>query len=190
MIGICGGIGAGKSVVSRLLRCKGYEVYDCDFEAKRLMDTSEAMIAGMRARWGDAIYDERAGLDRREISRRVFADQDELDFLNSLVHGEVRRDLQVRNPQFVESAILFTSNLYLSCDEIWEVAASEATRISRVMMRSSLTEDQVRARIETQRGEREALYEACSRIGIPVRIIHNEGNQSVMEQTDQYLRNI
>ena len=50
MIGICGGIGSGKSVVSRILRLRGDAVYDCDLEAKRIMDSSEEVLTALNVR--------------------------------------------------------------------------------------------------------------------------------------------
>ena len=49
IVGITGGIGSGKSVVSRILRLKGYEVYDCDSQAKSMMDSSERILSGIRS---------------------------------------------------------------------------------------------------------------------------------------------
>ena len=54
LVGITGGIGAGKSVVSRILRLKGYQVYDCDSRAKELMSGSEELIAALRERFGES----------------------------------------------------------------------------------------------------------------------------------------
>ena len=55
MIGICGGIGSGKSVVSRILRLRGDAVYDCDLEAKRIMDSSEEVLTALNGRYGDDV---------------------------------------------------------------------------------------------------------------------------------------
>ncbi len=55
MIGICGGIGSGKSVVSRVLRLRGEHVYDCDLEAKRIMDSSEEVLDALHERYGDVV---------------------------------------------------------------------------------------------------------------------------------------
>ena len=55
LIGLTGGIGTGKSTVARILRLRGYEVYDCDLEAKRLMDESTEVRRSLRDRWGEEI---------------------------------------------------------------------------------------------------------------------------------------
>ena len=56
IVGITGGIGSGKSVVSRILRLKGYEVYDCDSQAKSMMDSSERILSGIRSFFGDEAF--------------------------------------------------------------------------------------------------------------------------------------
>lgn len=55
LIGICGGIGSGKSVISRVLRLRGEAVYDCDLEARRIMDTSEEVLRLLHERYGEEV---------------------------------------------------------------------------------------------------------------------------------------
>lgn len=159
LIGLTGGIGTGKSTVARILRLRGYEVYDCDLEAKRLMDESTEVRRSLRDRWGEEIYSARGELDRRKVAQYVFADRREKAWLDSLVHGLVRDDVKRwadthtdyrHDTVFVESAILFTSGLADMCQEVWEVTASLDTRVERVMKRSGLTREQAMARIEAQ----------------------------------------
>lgn len=162
LIGLTGGIGTGKSTVARILRLRGYEVYDCDLEAKRLMDESLEVRRSLRDRWGEEIYNARGELDRRKVAQYVFADRREKAWLDSLVHGLVRDDVKrwaathtdySHDTVFVESAILFTSGLADMCQEVWEVTAPLNTRVERVMKRSGLTREQALARIDAQREE-------------------------------------
>lgn len=162
LIGLTGGIGTGKSTVARILRLRGYEVYDCDLEAKRLMDGSDYVRHSLRDRWGDDIYSTEGELDRYKVAEYVFTDRIEKEWLDSLVHGLVRDDLKMwidthsgysHDTVFVESAILFSSGLSDMCQEVWEVAAPLDIRVERVMKRSGLTGEQALARIEAQREE-------------------------------------
>lgn len=159
LIGLAGGIGTGKSTVARILRLRGYDVYDCDLEAKRLMDESDYVRRSLRDRWGEEIYSARGELDRRKVAQYVFADRREKAWLDSLVHGLVRHDVKrwadthtdySLDMVFVESAILFTSGLADMCQEVWEVTAPLDIRVDRVMKRSSLTRELAIARIEAQ----------------------------------------
>ncbi len=162
LIGLSGGIGTGKSTVARILRLRGYEVYDCDLEAKRLMDESQEVRHSLRDRWGEEIYSAEGELDRRKVAEYVFDDRREKAWLDSLVHGLVRDDVKRwadthtdyrHDKVFVESAILFTSGLADMCQEVWEVTAPLDIRVERVMKRSGLTGEQALARIEAQREE-------------------------------------
>lgn len=162
LIGLTGGIGTGKSTVARILRLRGYEVYDCDLEAKRLMDESTEVRRSLRDRWGEEIYSAEGELDRCKVAGYVFADCREKAWLDSLVHGLVRDDVKrwaathtdySHDTVFVESAILFTSGLADMCQEVWEVTAPLNTRVERVMKRSGLTREQALARIDAQREE-------------------------------------
>ena len=180
MIGICGGIGSGKSVVSRILRLRGDAVYDCDLEAKRIMDSSDEVLTALNGRYGDDVCPAGGPICRPELSRRVFSSDEERLWLNSLVHRLIREDVERwhslcmaegRERCFVESAILASSGLAAMCGEIWLVTASEEVRVERVMQRDSLSEDAIRSRIRSQR-EEERLVMAS---GIPVRIIDNSG---------------
>lgn len=162
LIGLTGGIGTGKSTVARILRLRGYDVYDCDLEAKRLMDESTEVRRSLRDRWGEEIYIAEGELDRRKVAGYVFADRREKAWLDSLVHGLVRDDVKRwadthtdyrHDTVFVESAILFTSGLADMCQEVWEVTAPPDIRVERVMKRSGLTREQAMARIEAQKEE-------------------------------------
>jgi len=153
---ITGGIGAGKSVVSRILAAMGYEVYDSDREARRLMDADPGIHAALcrdidpRAVVGGRI-------DRALIASIVFADPAALARLNAIVHARVaddfrRRAAASRAPRiFIETAILDTCPpLHPLVDEIWEVTAPDRVRIARVRRRSGLTDAQILARIRSQ----------------------------------------
>ncbi len=189
MIGICGGIGSGKSVVSRILRLRGEKVYDCDLEAKRIMDSSDEILTALNERYGDAVCPPGGPICRPELARRVFASEDERLWLNSLVHSLVRIDVGVwhdvltldgQERCFVESAILASSGLAAMCDEIWMVTASEEIRIDRTKARDSLDEDAIRKRILSQQ-EEERLLKSSS---VPIRIIDNSGLRPLLPQLD------
>lgn len=154
LIAVTGGIGSGKSVVCRMLRCMGYAVYDCDSEARRLMDCSDEikrLIAGEICR--EAVLPD-GSIDRAALADAVFADAMLLERLNDAVHETVRRDLRRwcagRRLAFVETAILYQSSLDLMVDEVWDVDAPADIRIRRVMARNGLTPTQVEQRILSQ----------------------------------------
>lgn len=181
IIGLTGGIGAGKSMVSRILRLKGYPVYDCDSEAKHLMSESVEIIDQLCNRFGEECLNLDRTINREYISRRVFNNKDELEWLNALVHSEVRHDFKLWTEHkgdicFVESAILHTSHLDEVCDEIWLVDAPENIRIKRALSRGGISLENLTQRMEVQRKEFDELEKG------KIRIIKNYGDYSLLEQ--------
>ena len=192
IVGICGGIGSGKSVVSRILRLRGEAVYDCDLEAKRIMDSSGDVLMALNERYGDAVCPPNGPICRQELARCIFEDDGERLWLNSLVHRLVREDVARWHDSlveagtercFVESAILASSGLAEMCGEIWIVTAPEDVRIKRTMARDSLDENAIRKRIESQ-AEEERMAASS---GIPLRVIDNSGYTSLLQQISSSL---
>ncbi|MDE6008006.1 MAG: dephospho-CoA kinase, partial [Muribaculaceae bacterium] len=135
-IGITGGIGAGKSIVSRLLRLKGFTVYDCDSAARSLMEQDPEVRDALTKLLGQDAF--RANhLNRLFVAERIFGDKDLRERVNKVVHKAVREDFlrmteREKGTVFIESAIPVTGGLMPLMDEIWVVEADEATRIERV----------------------------------------------------------
>ena len=162
LIAITGGIGSGKSVVSRLVKVMGYEVYDCDSRAKALM-TEDSMVRQQLAEaFGEETYLNDGSLNRAHLSAAAFGDPTALSRLNAIVHPATATDLiswadeqadAGATVAFVETALLRTSGLDRVVDEVWHVTASDQVRIDRVMARSGLTADQVKERMAAQRDE-------------------------------------
>lgn len=156
LIAISGGIGSGKSVVSEMLRIMGYKVYDSDSRAKHLMDTSDLIKQRIAVEIGyEAVAN--SMIDRRKLAEMVFCDELKLERLNRIVHSAVRNDIvswcdenSNSNTLFVETAILYQSELDRMVDEVWEVCAPIDIRIQRVARRSGLSKEQTLARINAQ----------------------------------------
>lgn len=158
IIAITGGIGSGKSVVSRILRINGYHVYDSDSRAKALMDSRDDIHRRLVAEIHPQAV-QNGIIDRPLISKTVFSDSAKLQNLNHIVHTAVIEDLGIwvdhtpAQTVFVETAILYASGMNRTVDAEWRVQAPLETRIARVMARNGLTRAQVEARIQAQKSE-------------------------------------
>ncbi|MDE6297374.1 MAG: dephospho-CoA kinase [Muribaculaceae bacterium] len=199
IIGITGGIGAGKSVVSRILRLKGYEVYDCDWHARRIMENVEAVVSSLKERFGEECYLADGSLDRAFLAEKIFSDIEERMWVNELVHTAVREDITdwVKSietkylseslssgggvPVFIESAILHSSGLDILCTEIWIVDAPEEVRKERAMNRGGISETDLEKRISTQKREFEGLSNE------KIKVIDNSGAKALLTQIDSLL---
>lgn len=190
LVAVSGGIGSGKSVVCRILRCMGYPVYDCDTRAKQLMDASDEIRRVIRAEIASDAIDHKGGINRQCLAAAVFGNPCKLEILNRAVHGCVLGDLECwRREQegtaFVETAILYQSGLHRMVDEVWEVTAPETVRMRRVMRRNSMTEAQVVERIEAQR-----YQPSPEEMHTCVREIVNDGSSALLPQISRLLRGL
>lgn len=192
LIGVSGGIGSGKSAVCRICALQGIPVYDCDTRAKELMHTCSPLRESLIAEVGETVYDGPGGsLNKAMLSEHIFSSADKRERVEAIVHAAVREDIekwvrahaQVSGPLLIESAILHTSGLDKMVQHIWLVQAPQSVRIQRVMARSSLTPEQIQARINAQAGEYEALQ------GPHTSIIINDGNTPLTLQIEELLLN-
>ena len=155
MIGITGGIGSGKSRISRELIRRGYTVYDCDREAKRIIvENPEARKAIIRLLGAEAFDGER--YNTAYVAQKVFGHKELLEAINTIVHPAVKEDIAAKNPDFVESAILYEAGIDALCERIIVIDAPEDIRIERTIGRDykgEMTEvniNKVRARMRAQ----------------------------------------
>lgn len=188
VIAITGGIGSGKSVVSRIVEAMGYDVYDCDREAKMLMDASERIKHDISTRIAaECIRD--GAIDRAALAAIVFTDSGKLDTLNAIVHAAVREHLNgwighhpAGNTCFVETAILYQSGLDAMVDEVWEVDAPDELRIQRVMRRNNMSRDKVEDRLRAQNSY------VPTRLHNVRHLIDNDGDTAILPRIEELLR--
>jgi dephospho-CoA kinase len=167
-IGITGGIGSGKSLVTRIFACLGVAAYDADSRAKAVMTTDGILITAIRKEFGGLSYLNDGSLNREYLAQHVFKDAERLEVLNKLVHPRVGEDYsrwlaEHQSDKYVlkEAALLFESGSYRLLDQVIVVYAPEEIRIARVLQRDPhRSEDQVRAIIRNQMSEEEKVSRA------------------------------
>ncbi|MDR2458435.1 MAG: dephospho-CoA kinase [Clostridiales Family XIII bacterium] len=168
VIGITGGIGSGKSTVSRFLVKNFWTVLDADKIAKEVCSAGKPALKKIQNVFGEKsinIYEE---LDRRYISRIVFSDKDNLEKLNAIVHQyifeyidsrieiakqylrESKQKIKVLEKIFIDAPLLIESGLDKKCNEVWLITADRKKRIERAMSNYGLTKDEVIKRIDVQ----------------------------------------
>lgn len=153
VIGLTGGIGCGKTAAAACFAELGFNVVDADRLAHEVLDTP-ACVSRLRARWGDRCLTAEGRPDRRWIGAKVFAEPDELAFLEGLLHPEVARlrSLAVADSSrrhVVEIPLLFEKNLTTGFDLIVCVACSEETRRKRLLSKG-MNSDEIERRIRSQ----------------------------------------
>ena len=192
IVGITGGIGAGKSLVAEIFQHLGIPVYNADNRAKWLMVHDKELVEGIHRLFGSEAYLPDGSLNRKHLSATAFGQPELLNQLNQLVHPVTGRDFihwseqHGRDGHHVvakEAAILFESGAYQACDTVVTVYAPQAVRIRRVMDRDGVTQDEVLARIRRQWPEwkkiRRSLY-----------LVVNDGTHPLIPQVMEIVRQI
>jgi dephospho-CoA kinase len=163
LVGITGGIGAGKSIVSNIFAVLGAPVYDADSRAKWLMENDQDLVLKIKQRFGDESY-ENNKLNRIYLAAQVFTNQEQLQILNNLVHPAVATDFRdwshVQNTNYVikEAALLIESGSYKDLNTLIVVTAPENLRLSRIIARDShRTEKDVRNIMNQQLSDAERV---------------------------------
>ncbi|MBR1630982.1 MAG: dephospho-CoA kinase [Paludibacteraceae bacterium] len=186
LIGITGGIGSGKSTICAQLRKMGYEVYDTDAEARRIMNTSPEIRSQMVAVFGEEAY---VGdvLNRSYIAQIVFSDVSMLNRLNEITHPTVKADLKLWMSAhaeqvlcFVESALLYESELDSLCARTVFISAPVQIRVERAMMRDGVAEEKIRSRISRQMQDDVASRKSDY-------VLNNDGSESIEALTNRLL---
>ena len=188
-IGITGGIGSGKSYVSRLLTAHfGVPIYDCDREARRLMTTSATIRQQLTALIGTDAYQSDGSLNKPVIARYLFASADHADRLGSIVNPAVKADfLHWTDTQSLplvalESAILLDAALDDAIDTLLVVHAPFDLRLQRAVQRDGSTPEQVQQRMARQHDDDTLLAAADY-------VIYNDG-RPLLPQLEQILQNL
>lgn len=187
-IGITGGIGSGKSIVSRILQLMGYPVYSSDQRAKEIMHENQALIRSLKELFGEEAYLD-SELNRPYIATQIFQDDSKRTAMNQLVHPAVREDFQQwasrqKSPiLFQESALLFETGNYKSFDAVILVSAPEEIRMKRIKERDHLTDEQVQSRFNAQMPEEEKMK-------LTNLVIQNDGNHLLVPQILEVIKKL
>ena len=155
-LAITGGIGCGKSVVSRIMEIAGVPVYDCDSRAKSLMVSDASIVKSLKKMFGDECDREDGSLNRQYVASCIFTNKTNIERMNALVHPAVKKDFQqwaVRQYSdvvAVETAILYESGMIDTVDKVLVVWAGRETAIARTMSKSGMSRMQVEDRMRNQ----------------------------------------
>ena len=159
-IGLTGGIGSGKSTVSRLFETMGIPIYTADTESKKLIDTSPHIRKQLTDVFGPQLY-KNGKVDKAMLASLIFGNEENLHYANSVIHPAVFDDFrhwaeqQTQAFVVVESAILFDSGFYKSVDITVNVTAPLEIRIRRVEERDKVSRKSIEERINSQMSEDE-----------------------------------
>ena len=179
-VGLTGGIGSGKTTVAKMFKQLGVPVYFSDDRAKDLMLNNQSLRESLISIFGDKVIVD-GFLNRSYIASKVFANAKELIKLNALVHPFVQRDFdvwsasQTSNYVLKEAAIIFETGADKLLDKVVLVESPKHLKVSRIMFRDGITEEEVYKRMSKQWSDSQKRINADY-------IIQNDEKHSLISQ--------
>ena len=156
-VGITGGIGSGKSLVTGYIEKLGYPVIKSDDVAKELMRSDESIKKKIIKEFGPRAYGENS-LNTKYLAEIVFTYPEKIQRINSIVHPPTTKKISDLADQlftkhkivFVESALIYEAKIQNQFDYIILIYSDEQTRIKRVIQREKITHEDIQKRMAFQ----------------------------------------
>ena len=194
VIGLTGGTGSGKSVVSKSLLAAGAVIVDADRIAHEIILKGEPAYHEIIEYYGTGILDVEGNIIRKKLGEIVFNDKEKLTFLNQCTHkyitAEVKRQIAEAKEAgtakaiIVDAPLLLEAKLETVCDLVWVVYAEPEVRAQRVMARDGITYELAKARIANQKSWEEYRAAADAVIDNSKDLVHLE------KQLDEILKTL
>jgi dephospho-CoA kinase len=182
IIGLTGGIGAGKSAVADFFSRKGATIIDTDQIARDVVAPPSPVLDVLVAEFGAGILRADGTLDRAALAAATFGDRVKEARLNQITHPAIRertlaamRALPESTMVVVVVPLLLQSGFDSYCDQVVAVVASRAQRIERATRRDGISIEQIEKRMSAQLGDDE--YEKRADI-----VIRNDGDLDALER--------
>jgi dephospho-CoA kinase len=189
VIGLTGGIGSGKSTVSRFLAESGAMVLDADKIGHEVYLPDTDTWRELVKIFGEGILAADNTIDRKKLGAIVFGNDAELKKLDAVIHPRITEILRQRIDEcrrqgakviVLDAPVLFEANAEKLVDEIWVVVADKKNVVKRAAARTGLPEKQIRARIHSQLSNTERIKQAQV-------VIHNDGTTEQLKEKVQQL---
>ena len=189
VIGITGGIGSGKSVVTSLLRDKfDAAVIDTDTIGHEIMEIGKSAYKKVVEIFGNKVIAEDGSIDRKKLGSLVFDNRELLCKLNDIIHPAVEAEVDKRIAEFtqkkykyiaLETALLIKVRYNRKCDKVWFVYADKDIRLKRLYDNRGIGKEKAGKIFESQNTEEEFRQIADD-------IIDNSGSEAELCLTDRF----
>ncbi|MBP3384006.1 MAG: dephospho-CoA kinase [Firmicutes bacterium] len=165
IIGLTGGIGTGKSTVSRYLSEQNFAIVDADLISRQVVEPGMPLLDELEAAFGSDIINEDGSLNRKGLAAIVFNDVEKRKLMDSIMHKEILAEMRRVMEDFqqqgthqgiiIDAPLLFEIGLEKWCGQVWLVTADMDLRIERVCARDDAKPEEVEARIRNQMSDDE-----------------------------------
>ena len=180
LIGLTGGIGCGKSEVSRLLEKRGAVIVDADLIVRELQQPGGEIFLRMVEMFGEKVLATDGSLNRAAVANEVFKDADLLKKLNSLIHPVVRRVMneRVESHRATDNIVildipLLVENPREGLDGVLVVDLDPQTAIERIVSQRNMSIDDAIARVSAQSTREQ-------RLAIADHVVDNSGDRDAL----------
>lgn len=156
ILGITGGIGAGKSTVTKMFAKFGADIIDADEISHKIMEKDENAYNDVLEKFGKGILDYSGNINRKKLASIVFNNKKELAILTKITHKYIFAEMEKQIKESVSELVcldvplLFSSDFPIRCNKTLVVTADINLRIARVIDRDRCTKEQVMERINKQ----------------------------------------
>ncbi len=184
VLGVTGGIGSGKSTVSRILQEMGAVVIDADKISRDVVMPGEKALEELTEVFGEDILDAWGQLQRKKLAHMVFNDNEKLQKLNGILHKYVAqrindnvKEQQLKKTQIIviDAPIPIKTGFLDLCHRVWTITADRELRIRRIMGRNGMSYDEAVSRINSQLDEQEYIKIADT-------VIYNNDDYSLLKE--------
>ena len=192
IIGLTGGIGAGKSTVTEILIKEGYPVIDADRISRKITEKGSPVLEKIAGVFGNDMILPGGELDRKKLASLVFSDSEKRLRLEEITTKEVVRIISEKldrmksrgqtGPVFVDAPLLFESGADRLTDLVWTVDADISVRVERVCARDGAMPQEVRDRIDTQMSSRRRAERSAEVID------NSKGKEELCRQVKELLK--
>lgn len=180
LIGLTGGIGCGKSEVSRLLEKRGAVIVDADLIVRELQQPGGEIFLRMVEMFGEKVVATDGSLNRAAVANEVFKDADLLKKLNSLIHPVVRRVMneRIESHRATDKIVildipLLVENPREGLDGVLVVDLDPQTAIERIVSQRNMSIDDAKARVSAQSTREQ-------RLAIADHVVDNSGDRDAL----------
>lgn len=180
-IGLTGGIGSGKTTVSSIFQSLGVPVIDADEIAREVVEPGKRAYERIVALFGNRVVAEDGSLRRDLIREAVFRDNGLKSRLETIIHPEVRDEIENRVRSccypycIISIPLLLESGSDYHLDRILVIDTSEDSQLRRTMLRDGIDEDLARSIMDSQAGRQD-------RLAIADDVIDNTGDMEYLEK--------
>lgn len=196
VIGLTGGIGSGKSTVSRMLRGLGAKIIDADQVAREVVEKGKPALKEIAETFGEETLYEDGTLNRKKLGSIIFSDDEKRLKLNEITHPRIIEEIhrkidkcksdQCTDLLVLDCALLFEMDMENLVEESWLVSLDKETQIKRIMTRDDMTLTDAENRVNSQMSLEEKAQRA-TRI-IDNSSVVNETHKQVMELWNEAVR--